>query len=350
MVIRVALACKDEEYLNRLLLGFDKYRKIDLTMYSDEESLSRELKEKRFDILLFTTDMFSREMDYLNTKADLKILLDDEEKIISNTFSDAKRVKKYQRISKIYKNLLDYYSEVCGKDMTPGEENVKIVSFYSPVGGAGKTTVALVSAEKYAQHGKRTFYISFEDIASEDCYLEQDQEKGLSDLMRFVDSNTNIAMKIEGMLKRKGTNLYYLNHFTSPNDIKELTVEDVQNLISAIRNTGLFDVIVVDMGTALEDKELALFEMSDCVLIVERTDEIATRKINGFYQMYYIMNTYASKMMRIINLDNGITNTINTNISIVGKIGDVQNMDSSNVISVLANSRKNDFLMATIEE
>ena len=350
MVIRVALACKDEEYLNRLLLGLDKYRKIDLTIYSDEERLSRELKEKRFDILLFTTDMFSREMDYLNTKADLKILLDDEEKIISNTFSDAKRVKKYQRISMIYKNLLDYYSEVCGKDMTPGEENVKIVSFYSPVGGAGKTTVALVSAEKYAQHGKRTFYISFEDIASEDCYLEQDQEKGLSDLMRFVDSNTNIAMKIEGMLKRKGTNLYYLNHFTSPNDIKELTVEDVQNLISAIRNTGLFDVIVVDMGTTLEDKELALFEMSDCVLIVERTDEIATRKINGFYQMYYIMNTYASKMMRIINLDNGITNTINTNISIVGKIGDVQNMDSSNVISVLANSRKNDFLMATIEE
>ena len=114
MVIRVALACKDEEYLNRLLLGLDKYRKIDLTIYSDEESLSRELKEKRFDILLFTTDMFSREMDYLNTKADLKILLDDEEKIISNTFSDAKRVKKYQRISMIYKNLLDYYSEVCG--------------------------------------------------------------------------------------------------------------------------------------------------------------------------------------------------------------------------------------------
>ena len=114
MVIRVALACKDEEYLNRLLLGLDKYRKIDLTIYSDEESLSRELKEKRFDILLFTTDMFSREMDYLNTKADLKILLDDEEKIISNTFPDAKRVKKYQRISKIYKNLLDYYSEGCG--------------------------------------------------------------------------------------------------------------------------------------------------------------------------------------------------------------------------------------------
>ena len=49
MVIRVALACKDEEYLNRLLLGLDKYRKIDLTIYSDEESLSRELKEKRFD-------------------------------------------------------------------------------------------------------------------------------------------------------------------------------------------------------------------------------------------------------------------------------------------------------------
>lgn len=51
--------------------------------------------------------------------------------------------------------------------------------------------------------------ISFENIASEDCYLEQDQEKGLSDLMRFVDSNTNIAMKIliETLLSQAQENL-----------------------------------------------------------------------------------------------------------------------------------------------
>ena len=350
MVIRVALACGDEKYLERLVSGLEKIKNLDLAIFSDVESLSRGLAARHYDVFLFTTDIFDREMDYLNVKADLKLLLDDEEKVISSTFADAKRIRKYQRISLIYKNILDFYSEICGKDALSGNSVSKIVTFYSPIGGAGKTTVALVSAEKFAQHGNRTFYISLEDIASEDCYLQQGAEKGISDLMRYVDSNTNIGMKIEGMLKNRGANFYYLNHFTSPNDMYDMTAEDIHNLLTAIQKTGLFDVIVVDTSTCLEKKNLAVFEISDRIVVVERTDEISARKMNCFYTMHHILNDYSYKMIRIVNFDNGISNAIETNIPELGRIGDVQNMDASNVISVLANSSKNEFLLNVLAD
>lgn len=349
MVIRIALACKDVNYLERLLSGLEKYSDLELTVYSDEESLMQDLYGKRFDVFVFTTDIFIREADYQNVMADLKLLLDDEERPVNAMFSDAKRIRKYQRISYIYKNMLDYYSDVCGRDGASGDSMAQILAFYSPVGGAGKTTLAVVAAEKFAKYGKRTFYISLEDMASEDCYLPQDQKKGLSDLMRYVDTNTNFAMKIESMLKIKCTNFYYVNHFTSPNDIYDMNVNDMQGLLRAIQKTGLFDVIVVDMGTALDKKNLTLFELSDRVVIVERTDEISARKMNCFYQMHHIMNEYRAKMVRIVNFDNGISHHIETKIPEIGRVGDIQNMDASNIIAVLANSEKNVFMVTALE-
>ena len=62
------------------------------------------------------------------------------------------------------------------------------------------------------------------------------------------------------------------------------------------------------------------------------------------------MNEYSYKMIRIVNFDNGISHPMETNIPEIGRIGYVQNMDSSNIISVLANSVKNDFILSTLAD
>ena len=107
-------------------------------------------------------------------------------------------------------------------------------------------------------------------------------------------------------------------------------------------------MIVVDMGTGLDKKNLALFEMADRVVVVERADEISARKMNCFYKMHHIMNEFSAKMVRILNFDNGISHPIETKIPEIGRVGDVQNMDSANIISVLANSVKNEFMLSTL--
>lgn len=345
MVIKVAIASKDMNYLERLASGLEKYPRLELSIFYDMSQLECACAGRRYDVFLFSPDLFVLdEQLFMEIKADLKVLLCDENDSVKDIFSNMKRIEKYQRISQIYKDLLNLYSEVCGRDTAFGDAATEIIAVYSPVGGAGKTTVALVLAMKYAKSSKRTFYINMEDMASEDCFLPQGGKKGLSDLMRFIYSDANIGMKIQGMLKSKYDNLFYIDHFSSPNDLYDMNVEDVQELLHAVQKSGLFDVVIVDMGTSLDKKSLTIFELSGHVAVVEKTDELSARKMNCFYEQHHIMKEYGSKMLRIINFDNGISNKIESALPILGKIGDIQNMDASNIIEVLANSTKTEFM------
>ena len=73
---------------------------------------------------------------------------------------------------------------------------------FRSVGGCGKTTLALTATSKLAMRGFKTLYINFEDIASEDCYLPQIAEKGISELAGFLGSEINFPMKLQSLLQR----------------------------------------------------------------------------------------------------------------------------------------------------
>lgn len=349
MIIKVVIADKNQEYLERLVSGLEKYTDLNLAVYSDEESLADAFQVRKYDVLLFSPEIYTKESDYYSARADLKIMLEDRETRITGEYTDAKRIEKYQRISCIYRKILEFYSEVCGRTSTRSEEYTSIVAYYSPVGGAGKTTVALASAAKYAMQGKRTFYISFEDIASEDCYLPQGEDKGLSDLMLHIDRNTNISMKMQGMMKTKTDNFFYLNHFNNPNDIFDMRTDELQYLIEAVRNTGLFDVIVIDMGSGIDAKNLLIFDKADRIVLVERPDAISQRKMTCFFSQQHILNEYGNKMVRIINFDKRIPLNVQTEVPIIGKLGEIANADAGQVIETLSRSSKTQVL-ATIME
>lgn len=348
MIIKVAIADKNKEYLERLVNGLERYPDISLAVYSDEESLEQAFQEKKYDVFLFDPAVYTKPAEYYQARADLKILLDDNEKLVTDVYADAKRVDKYQRVSIIYKKILELYSSVCGRDVSKDDGDTSIIAYYSPIGGAGKTTLALISATKYAQNGKRTFYISFEDIASEDCYLPQDGEDGLSELMCHIERNTNLTMKIQSMLKSRNNNLFYLNHFNTPNDIYDMHVDELQELVTVICNTGLFDVIIIDMGTAMDEKNRALFDKADKIVIVERTDKISARKLSCFYEQQHIMNEYGDKMVRVINFDQGQKTDIHTDIALLGKIGRLTDSDAGKTIEILAGSSKTQFVTSVI--
>lgn len=348
MVIKVGVASKDENYLRRLISKLEKDRQLSLMIYSDETSLYEGSKSRKIDLLLFTEDIFEEKNYFDRIEAGLKILLDSDENVISQIYSGIPTIKKYQRISEIKRRMLDYFSEVCGRDGRSGEKQTSILSFYSPIGGVGKTTVSLVYAKKIADHGSRVLYLNMEDMPSGSSYLENDGDKGLSDLLQYIDSNVNISMKIEGMVKQKGTNLFYLNDFASPNDVYEMEKEDVTKLLSEIRNIGLFDYIIVDMTSFIGDYNMAIFETSDKIFIVERNDEISAKKLSIFYRQRHIINEFKDKMIRVVNFDNMMAGFVNDEIPVIGKIGAISNMSSSKMIDMLANSSKNNFILSSI--
>lgn len=64
----------------------------------------------------------------------LSILLLDENTGVDESFLDFKKIYKYQRVSKIYQQILEAYSEVCGDTGNIiGQKATSVVSFYSPI-------------------------------------------------------------------------------------------------------------------------------------------------------------------------------------------------------------------------
>lgn len=349
MIVKIAIASEDREYLRRLVNVIEKDTDFNITVYSDKDSLSEAIRNRKFDVFMFTQDIIADMVD--DVRSDLNILLDDGENSLSDSRGNISIIKKYQRISNIKKQIFDLYSDVCGKDSRSERgERASVIAFYSPIGGAGKTTISLMAAGRFAADGKRTFYINLEDISSESFYLPQDEEKGMSEFMGFVEKDVNLGMKLQGMLKEKKPGMYYLNAFSSPNDVLDMTPEDVRLLISGLKKTGLFDVIVVDMSTRTDDKAKEVFELSDKIVFVEKADEISVKKLTKFYEQRHILNEYAHKSVRIINKDNGLPVVPVDDIRIVGKVGEVRDVTSSRAIDILSEDSRNDFVIKLLSE
>lgn len=343
MNIKLAIADKNEEYIKRLLSVLEEYDDLSISVYTDKKSLGKALSEKNFDVLLFDASVY--EGQFLHGKTTLVIMLLDEAEYIPEECKSLPKIKKYQRISKIYKNVLELFADVCGDTgILSGQKKSRAVVFYSPIGGAGKTTLSLASARRLAIMGYRTFYLNLEDIASEAFYLSQTEEKGMSEMLNCLGTGVNFKVKLQGFMQVKGENLFYLNHFDTPNDIYELAPDETEELVHAIQNTGLFDFLFIDMGTSLDGKTVKIFEAADYVVVIEKPDAVGAEKLETFFRQTYIMKEYGKKMKGLLNFDIGRTNVFEEKLTQIGRIHMMQNPDAGQFITMLSESNMSDFV------
>lgn len=344
MLIRIAVADENAEYVKRMLTVLEEYENLRLFVYTKKLALEEALKEKHFDVLLLDPSVYDGQAEIGNVS--LAVVLLDETEDLPEGLRAFRKIHKYQRISQIYRQILELYAEVC-KDQgdVAGQGRTTAIAFYSPAGGVGKTTLALTMAAKLALRGHRAFYLNLEDMASEDCYLPQNADKGLSEIASYLEKNIHFSMKVQGLLQNKMENLYYLNHFDSPNDLCEMTESELGELLEQLEKTGLFDYMIVDMGTALNGKTRQVFEIADRIVVVERDDAMAQKKLESFFSQAHIMNEYGGKMSRVLNFDRSRKSRICCEVPFAGKINAVQNPDAAQLITALAGDAGSGFLL-----
>lgn len=348
MILNIAIADENSEYIRRILDVLEGYEDLDISVFTDEDSLEEALKNRKFDVLLFDESICHNIV--VEQKEMLSILLLDEDKGVGDAFVNFKKIHKYQRVSKIYQQILEVYSEMCGDiGSTVGKKKTTVVSFYSPIGGCGKTTTALLAACKYAMQGYRCLYLNMEDIASEGFFLTQNGTKGLSDIVANLGEKINFTMKLQSLLQTKQDNFYYFNHFQSPNDIYELSEDEEKDLLDVICDSGLFDVVIIDMGVSIDKKTLTIFELSDKIHIIEKIDMVSLEKMKCFLNQSHILNAYARKMSRTINFYRGKDSILQTEIPIIGKINVSQNPEPAQFIETIAKDSSSNYLLKLLQ-
>ena len=306
--INIVIADSDELYLNQLtnyLIGH--MNKFEVCTFTTIESLARYVGDKsnKIDIIAFTEDLMDESISVASAPA--KILLSDGQ--FEELGFDV--VNKFQKAEKFINDILMIYAEKTGRveAVTTGGKRTKIVGFFSPVGGSGKTTLAVATAYALGSQGKNVFYFNAEKLNSTSSVLNDGNNGSLSDLYLTVKTKgANVGVRIiANRFTDVNTNVSYINPAESSLEINELTFDEFKKLLKEFEQLNEFDVVIVDFDSELNKDKIGILDCMDRIIVPFTSENLSLAKTGLFIKeigMYDELKEIAEKAVFVLNKSN----------------------------------------------
>lgn len=295
--IRMVIADSDEDYVEGLT-GFllNNYsQRFHISAFTRTEYLEKYLSdnEDRIDLFLVSPEFLSAKD--LSKSGTVIILYEGK---YSGKVEGCECVNKYQHGDVLVASILEIMSGEGRPEFAKFNtaKDTRIIAVYSPIGGAGKTSIAANLSIQCSKRGLKTFYLNLENIQAPTCYFNGSSEHNLSHVFFYLkDGECDLGMKLEGL---KSVDIAYGVHFFMPSEtileMSEMHPGDYRRLLGQFRQTGSYDVVIVDMDTSFDPRNMALLEMSDEILLVGGEDLISRAKIAAFYRQLELLANKAS--------------------------------------------------------
>lgn len=311
MKIKLAILEKDQSYLQRFISVFStKYAdKFQIYSFTDEEVAYSTLNDTKIDVLV-ASDVFEIDIKRVPRRCGFAYLVDS---LDVETVSNQRAVCKFQKVDLIYKQILSIYSENAGNvaGLKLGDDTAQIVAFESVSGGCGGSTIAAACALHFATQGKKTLYLNLEKFGSADSFFSAEGQFDMSDIIYALKSKkANLALKLESCVKQDPRGVYFYSQSKIALDMLELKVEDILRLISEIRLTGSYNVIILDLDFSFDADMLKILRQTHSIIWVGDGSEISNSKLVRAYTALSIMeqNEEAPILNRISLIYNKFSN------------------------------------------
>lgn len=185
----------------------------------------------------------------------------------------------------------------------------KLILFYSPQGGSGKTTIAVNTAIFSAMSGSKTLLIDMSIYGNviSSLKIQQKGMYGLTSVITLLDLDKGLmdSSKFNEVVKNsicKNVQVDNLDVLISANPIKMDAINDnyIRKIIEAALNLD-YNTIIIDTSSELNEKNFTLLEMADVVVMPVVQDISCGWKMIAFKEISekYIMNS--EKIGLIIN-------------------------------------------------
>ena len=268
----------DEQYARRLMNAMNarkgvNYRTI---MFTEESALDEYMAGRQLPLLVVGEEAMRQVTD---TQKISRVVVLKEDSVAGGTYSDDKvsEVYKYQQAdSLIYSIVGDEVSRIYTYS-----DDKKVVGIYSPIHYAGKTSFALALASACARLQERVLYVNMEEFSGLSELLPDCGEGDMSDVLYTYRTNrTAFANALEKIVGRTG-DVYYIPPVRCADDIACQTAEEWQDFITDIASSGMYDTIILDIGTLVSEPWRVL-EVCTRVIMPVREDYISMQKIKDF--------------------------------------------------------------------
>jgi len=291
MKIKLAITDTDQRYSDRLIGYLNGYYadRFEIYSFSSCEALMVHLVQNSIDVLL-ASDQISVDSAKLPRNMAFAYFSDSPS---IDTIKGVRTVCRYQKASLIFKEILSLYSELSNSVTSYkniGDKLSEIMLFLPASGGAGSTTVAVAAAVNLSRSGKRVLYLNFEQCGSISPLFDGEGQFTLSDVIYAIKSNkSNLKLRLESMIKNSdGVN--YFDSCPVALDALELNRDDLERLLKELKETGSYDVIIIDADNFLCEKLYELIRSCRCVILICDGSVQSNAKFQKLYNALNILN------------------------------------------------------------
>ncbi len=206
--------------------------------------------------------------------------------------ADVPSINKYQDANQIAGNIIIIFTKSNNIIANKNDKIAKLVAVYSATGNTGKTTLATGISTICSYSGLSVFYLNLEQFPSTGVFLSDSSEYSIADIIYYAkEQDKNLISKISTMsCKDVASNIHYFNKANNSFEINELLPRDIELILETMKSSGLYDLIVIDMDSQLNDNTISIFNMADEILCIFTNEEICLHKTKLFVESISILS------------------------------------------------------------
>lgn len=302
----VDIADEDRDYVARLARyvrsDSDWRDRISLRVASTLEGLRELTKERTADVLIVQASWYETAQEWGLASRLAMLSLDGEE--------TKPHVWKFQPVPALMEQILGLsveggpVGELHGA-AGGGERGSRVVAVYSASGGTGKTTLCLHLLRAWKRERLRALYISLETVPSPGWYGSGDWEQTSSRFLYALQHQPDrFREQWPDWVRRHGTFEFdTLPPFMHLMDGLSLSAEEVGRCLSWIKASGMYDMILVDLDSGLNERVMGAMRGADDLVWLEPGDAIghdkSRRMLDGLQEIWEEAEGIRRKIRRV---------------------------------------------------
>lgn len=181
---------------------------------------------------------------------------------------------------------------------------IDVFAFAGWQGGCGCTSLCMALGQELIRcYQRRVLYLSLEGIESTPLYMEtRPGMRGAGEfLYRLHADEHGRPPFLEGYLVKNDAGVEAFAPSAGCNPLSIAAAEEMERLISALMNSGRFDTILIDTGTAMGGAAREALTEADRILLVSSAEEPAREERYWSFLRYGGESDLREKVIRVRN-------------------------------------------------